>query len=63
MSENPETEKRIFFSIEEAAYYLSVERSVIEYWAIQGKLPATRLNEGWRFDKDEIDKWATNTKN
>jgi len=43
---------------DELASYLSVERSLINEWADNGKLPGVKKGQGWRFDKKKVDEWV-----
>lgn len=46
-----------WLSAEEVAQYLEAEPTVVRQWAAQGRLPAVRDGEGWRFDKARLDAW------
>ncbi len=48
--------------VEQLARYLELEASVIKEWADTGKIPAVKEKNGWRFDKEKIDKWITDEK-
>jgi excisionase family DNA binding protein len=52
--------RRAFLNLDEVARYLSVETGLISEWAKNGKLPASREGEDWRFDKQRIDEWIAN---
>ena len=65
LTEESEKEKdsnarRVFSNLEEVARYLSVEASLISQWTEDGKLPASRENQSWRFDKQRVDEWIAN---
>ena len=44
-------------SIEEVAQYLEVEAPQVQRWASEGKLPAKKEGNGWRFEKGKLDQW------
>ena len=48
----------LLLSIEEVAQYLEVEPTVVQQWASQGRIPAVRDGEGWRFEKQRLDRWV-----
>jgi excisionase family DNA binding protein len=47
---------------EEVARYLEVDTALILSWAKEGKLPATKDKENWRFEKAKLDEWIANEK-
>ena len=52
--------RALFFTVDEVANYLSVEKSLISDWAESGKLQGVKDNSGWRFDKKKVDEWIAN---
>jgi excisionase family DNA binding protein len=44
-------------NVEEAAVYLRVGKKTIYRLLKQGKIPATRVGQQWRFNKASIDEW------
>jgi len=46
-----------WLSAEEVAQYLEVEPAVVHQWAAQGRIPAVRDGEAWRFEKTRLDQW------
>ncbi len=46
-------------NIEEVSKYLEIDLPEIERLADNGKIPAMRNGTQWRFDRNEIDNWAT----
>jgi excisionase family DNA binding protein len=44
-------------TVEEAALYLRVGKKTIYRLLKQGKIPATRVGQQWRFNKASIDEW------
>src|SRR3989338_10064707 len=49
---------RPWLSIEEAAKYLGMGKTVLYTLTRQGKIPANRVGKKWTFEKDQIDKWV-----
>ncbi len=49
-------------NLEEVASYLEVTTSVINDWASQGKIPARKEQNNWRFEKALIDEWVLKEK-
>jgi excisionase family DNA binding protein len=50
------TPRRIM-TVAEVAEYLKVHRATIYRMARKGKIPAFKIGDDWRFDKDAIEKW------
>jgi len=48
-------------TVEEAAGYLRVGKKTIYRLLKQGKIPATRVGQQWRFNKASIDEWLHQT--
>lgn len=48
--------------LNEVARYLEVETSLLEEWAAQKKIPATKENNNWKFYKEDIDSWVAKEK-
>ncbi|MBI4313292.1 MAG: polymer-forming cytoskeletal protein [Candidatus Omnitrophica bacterium] len=46
-----------WLSEEEVAQYLEIEPKVVRQWASQGRIPASREGEAWRFEKSRLDQW------
>ncbi|MBI1952985.1 MAG: polymer-forming cytoskeletal protein [Candidatus Omnitrophica bacterium] len=46
----------------EVAEYLEVEQGVLSNWVRDGKIPATKQGDEWRFDKSQIDEWVASQK-
>lgn len=51
-----------FLNVEELARYLEVDLSSILSWADQGKVPAMKEGNGWRFERKAIDSWVASGK-
>ncbi len=45
--------------IEEVARYLEIDIDAIQELANSGKIPAIKSGENWRFERDQIDNWAS----
>jgi excisionase family DNA binding protein len=46
-----------FMTVDEAAVYLRVGKKTIYRLLKQGKIPATKVGQQWRFDRASIDEW------
>lgn len=46
-------------TIDEVAQFLEVDKKVVEEWASDGRLPATKLGNGWKFEKGKIEDWLS----
>ena len=46
-----------WLTIEELAEYLKMGRTKLYRMAQEGEIPASKVGNQWRFDRDEIDKW------
>ena len=49
---------RPWLSIEEAAKYLGMGKTVLYTLTRQEKIPANRVGKKWTFEKDQLDKWV-----
>jgi excisionase family DNA binding protein len=49
--------KTEWLTIAELADYLKLGRTELYQMAQDGSIPATKLGNQWRFDRDEIDTW------
>ena len=47
-----------WLSEDEVAQYLEIGPTVVRQWAGQGRIPAVRQGEQWRFDKAQLDQWV-----
>jgi excisionase family DNA binding protein len=46
-------------SIDDLAQYLEIEIPAIEELASSGKIPAIREGGSWKFERAQIDQWAS----
>ena len=46
-----------WLTIEELAEYLKMGRTKLYRMAQDGDIPASKVGNQWRFDRDEIDQW------
>ncbi|MDD5730745.1 MAG: polymer-forming cytoskeletal protein [Candidatus Omnitrophica bacterium] len=46
-----------FLNSEEVARYLEVDLNSIQEWANNGKIPALKEGNGWKFERKAIDSW------
>ena len=51
-----------FLNSEQLAEYLEVELSSIMEWASSGKVPASKENDKWKFERKAIDNWVASGK-
>jgi len=51
-----------FLNSEQLAKYLEVELSSIMEWANSGKVPASKENNDWKFERKAIDSWVASGK-
>ena len=49
-----------WLTIEELAEYLKMGRTKLYSMARDGDIPASKVGNQWRFDRDEIDQWMKN---
>ena len=49
-------------NIDEVSKYLEIDIAEIETLANTGKIPATKSNSGWKFERTQIDTWASTGK-
>lgn len=58
MNNPPKSAARMWMTIEEAAQYLSVGKTVLYALAREGQIPASRVGKKWTFEKDQLDTWV-----
>jgi len=46
-----------WLTIEELAEYLKMGRTKLYCMAKEGDIPASKVGNQWRFDREEIDQW------
>jgi len=51
-----------FLNSEQLAKYLEVELSSVMEWANSGKVPASKENDDWKFERKAIDSWVASGK-
>jgi len=49
-----------WLTIEELAEYLKMGRTKLYRMAQEGDIPASKVGNQWRFDREEIDQWMKN---
>jgi excisionase family DNA binding protein len=54
--------KSSMMSADELAKYLEVEQSAVVDWAKSGRLPGTRTNGQWAFERNKVDEWVASEK-
>jgi len=50
-------------TLEEIAKYLKIGKSTLYKMAREGKIPAVKIANQWRFRKEDIDKWLQEIRN
>ena len=50
-------------TLEETAKYLKIGKSTLYKMAREGKIPAVKIANQWRFRKEDIDKWLLEIRN
>ena len=51
-----------FFNVDELAKYLELDTESIMEWATNGKMPAYKEGEEWKFERKSIDAWIASGK-
>ena len=47
-----------WLTLDELASYLKVSKSALYKMVQEGRIPGGKVGRGWRFDRDEIDRWV-----
>lgn len=47
-----------WLTLDELASYLNVSKSALYKIVQEGRIPGGKVGRGWRFDRDEIDRWV-----
>ncbi|MDI6764282.1 MAG: helix-turn-helix domain-containing protein [Thermodesulfobacteriota bacterium] len=47
-----------WMKVKEIAEYLQISEDLIYKWAQQGEIPVSKIGNQWRFNKEEVEKWA-----
>ena len=50
-------------TIEEVAAYLKIPKSTVYILAQEGKIPCQKVGRQWRFHKEAIDRWISDSQN
>ena len=51
-----------WLTVEEAAEYLGIGKTVLYTLAREGKVPANKVGKKWTFEKNQIDEWMRSSK-
>ncbi|MBI4343552.1 MAG: polymer-forming cytoskeletal protein [Candidatus Omnitrophica bacterium] len=51
-----------WMSVEELARYLEIEAQTVIAWAREGRLPAKREGDQWRFERAKVEEWLAQEK-
>jgi excisionase family DNA binding protein len=57
-----DTQPRPYLNVEELARYLEVETAAVVQWAQEGRLPAEKYEDSWRFQRGKIEQWLVKAK-
>jgi DNA repair protein RadD len=57
-SSNGKTQEKQWFSIEEAAEYLRIGKTVLYALARGGRIPSSKVGKKWAFERTQLDAWA-----
>lgn len=49
-----------WLTMEELANYLKMSRTKLYAMAQKGEIPASKIGNQWRFDRNRIDEWLSN---
>jgi excisionase family DNA binding protein len=52
-----------WLTMEELAAYLKMSRTKLYAMTQKGEIPASKIGNQWRFDRDEIDEWMKQQRN
>ncbi|EPD3052088.1 TPA: helix-turn-helix domain-containing protein [Proteus mirabilis] len=52
-----------WLTMEELAAYLKMSRTKLYAMTQKGEIPASKIGNQWRFDRDEIDDWKKQQRN
>lgn len=62
MSTRPKEPDSIM-TIEEVAVYLKIPKSTVYILAQEGNIPSQKVGRHWRFHKEAIDRWISDSQN
>jgi excisionase family DNA binding protein len=62
MLQNGHVERPRLLNLEQAAAYLGMTPDAIKSKAVQGQMPAVKVDKKWRFDRVELDRWIEDHK-
>ncbi len=56
------TDNDKWLTVEDLATYLKMSRTKLYAMTQKGDIPASKIGNQWRFDRDKIDKWMNEQK-
>jgi excisionase family DNA binding protein len=62
MLQNGHIERPRLLNLEQAAAYLGMTSDAVKSKAIQGQVPAVKVDKKWRFDRMDLDRWIEDHK-
>ncbi|HSU59952.1 MAG TPA: helix-turn-helix domain-containing protein [Bryobacteraceae bacterium] len=55
--QNGNVERPRLLNLDQAAIYLGMTPDAVKSKAIQGQVPAVKVDKKWRFDRIDLDRW------
>ncbi len=62
MLQNGNVERPRLLNLDQAAIYLGMTPDAVKSKAIQGQVPAVKVDKKWRFDRIDLDRWIEDHK-
>jgi excisionase family DNA binding protein len=62
MLQNGNVERPRLLNLDQAAIYLGMTPEAVKSKAIQGQVPAVKVDKKWRFDRIDLDRWIEDHK-
>ena len=59
---NKTASTKVWFSVEEVAAHLGINRDTVYKWIERKKMPGHKVGRLWKFRLNEIDKWVVSGK-
>jgi excisionase family DNA binding protein len=59
---NKTASAQVWFSVEEVAAHLGINRDTVYKWIERKKMPGHKVGRLWKFRLNEIDKWVVSGK-
>lgn len=62
MLENGDVERPRLLNLDQVAIYLGMTPDAVKSKAIEGQVPAVKVDKKWRFDRIDLDRWIEDHK-